>query len=75
MIPKDPNCIKYGPYAIFAQNNLESVFDRWLAAFRHVFVVPLPASTTPNTRRERFLLRSARLILFLRQGLGSFKKL
>lgn len=46
MIPKDPNCIKYGPYAIFAQNNLESVFDRWLAAFRHVFVVPLPASTT-----------------------------
>ena len=21
MIPKDPNCIKYGPYAIFAQNN------------------------------------------------------
>lgn len=46
MIPKDPNCIKYGPYAIFAQNNLESVFDRWLAAVRHVFVVPLPASTT-----------------------------
>ena len=46
MIPKDPNCIKYGPYAIFAQNNLESVFNRWLAAVRHVFVVPLPASTT-----------------------------
>lgn len=53
MIPKDPNCIKYGPYVIFAQNNLESVFDRWLAAVRHVFVVPLPASTTsPLTSDE-----------------------
>lgn len=46
MIPKDPNYIKYSPCVIFAQNNLESVFDRWLAAVRHVFVVPLPASTT-----------------------------
>ena len=35
MIPKDPNCIKYSPYVIFAQNNVESVFDRWLAAVRH----------------------------------------
>ena len=68
MIPKDPNCIKYGPYVIFAQNNVESVFDRWLAAVRHVFLIPLPASTTSNTRRERSLLRSARLILFLSQG-------
>ena len=75
MIPKDPNCTKYSPYVIFAQNNLESVSDWWLAAVRHVFLVPLPASTTPNTRRQRFLLRSARLILFLSQGLGSFKKL
>ena len=37
MIPKDPNCTKYSPYVIFAQNNVESVFDRWLAAVRHVF--------------------------------------